>query len=318
MQMGQTKLQEWEQFGQSLERLRKGGKRALTKLSDSELTRLIDSYQALTADLARARSLNAPPSTVRYLNRLAVTAHSLIYGYSRAKEPINFRAGYDAFARAVRSVPGAVLLAHLCFWVPAAICFFLVQVDATLAYQLVPPGFYGFEPTSEAHMHEIPQLTRPVVASSIIANNVQVTFLAFALGLSAGLGTALLLIYNGVHIGAVAGWMTYQGKGAALWGWILPHGSTELIAICLAGAAGFVMGEAIWAPGLSTRVKALQRAGLLALKIELGCMVMLLMAGLIEGYVSPSSINFSARVVILVASLALWAAYFWRAGRENS
>ena len=133
--------------------------------------------------------------------------------------------------------------------------------------------------------------------------------------LTAGIGTTYVLVYNGIHIGAVAGWMSYQGQGRALWGWILPHGGTELLAICLAGAAGYLLADAMLAPGIQTRLAALQQAGLQALKIEVGCMVMLIFAGFIEGFISPSSLPFLPRIGILVVSLGLWAAYFLQAGR---
>ncbi|MEW6282964.1 MAG: stage II sporulation protein M, partial [Candidatus Eremiobacterota bacterium] len=266
-------------------------------------------------DLARARSLGAPASTVEYLNRLAVAGHSLLYGFSRPRTRVHPGQWYYAFARGVRSAPGAVLTAFLALFVPAVVSYLAVQLYPILAFDLVGPEFYDFRPTSAEHLHEIPHLVRPIAASTIISNNLQVTFMAFALGITAGIGTTLLLIYNGIHIGSVAGWMTYQGQARSLWGWIMPHGATELIAICLAGAAGYLLADAILAPGLRTRVAALQQAGSRALVIELGCMAMLLFAGLIEGLVSPSAIPFGARLAILAASLLLWGVYFFFAGR---
>ena len=313
----ERKRAEWDEFAQQILKLRQGGKSALRKLSADELSGLMDKYQSLNADLARARSFQAPNSTIAYLNELAVAAHSVLYAYSQSSAPLNWRASYDVFARSVRAVPAALLLSNLMFWIPLLLAFFTVQLNPIMAVELVPPEFYNFEPPSADHMHEIPQLTRPVVATSIIANNIQVTLLLFALGLTCGLGTTAVLIFNGVHIGAVAGWMTYQGQGRAILGWILPHGSTELIAIILAGTAGYALADAILAPGLLTRVEALKKAGLLALKIELGCMFMLLVAGLIEGLVSPSSIGFGPRIVILVSSITIWLLYFSQAGREK-
>jgi uncharacterized membrane protein SpoIIM required for sporulation len=141
--------------------------------------------------------------------------------------------------------------------------------------------------------------------------------LAFGLGLTAGLGTTWLLLFNGVHIGAVAGWMTLHGKQSALWGWIMPHGGTELLAICLAGAAGYLLAGAIIAPGQVRRATALKQVGGRALVIECGCMAMLVVAGLIEGFVSPSSIGFAARVAVLVVSLLAWGMYFCFAGHPR-
>jgi uncharacterized membrane protein SpoIIM required for sporulation len=184
-----------------------------------------------------------------------------------------------------------------------------------LGYDLVPEAFLEFDPARADNLHEIPSLIRPVASSAIIANNLQVSLLAFGLGLTAGLGTTWILASNGLHVGAVAGWMALQGKGRALWGWILPHGGTELLAICIAGAAGYVLASALVAPGLHRRSTALKNAGGRALVLEAGCMGMLLIAGAIEGFVSPSPLPFPARVAVLVASLAGWAGYYLLAGR---
>jgi uncharacterized membrane protein SpoIIM required for sporulation len=157
-----------------------------------------------------------------------------------------------------------------------------------------------------------------VVSSTIIANNIQVTFLAFGLGLTAGIGTTVLLVFNGIHLGSVAGWMTLHGKERALWGWIMPHGGTELLAICLAGAAGYLLAGAIVAPGQLRRSTALKRVGGDALIIEIGCMAMLVIAGVIEGFVSPSGIDYPSRIGVLTASLLVWAIYFLGAGRRKT
>ena len=313
----QRKQEEWDTFASDIARLNKGGKKALRKLSSEELNDLLDRYQSLSSDLARARSFQAPASTTAYLNQLAVAAHSVLYSHSSSKAPLDWRTSYDVFARSVRAVPRALILSNLMFWIPLVLAFVAVQIHPILALELVPTDFYNFEPPSADHMHEIPQLARPVVATSIITNNVQVTLLLFASGLTLGLGTTAILVFNGVHIGAVVGWMTYQGQGRAILGWILPHGSTELIAIILAGAAGYTIADAILAPGLKTRTRALRENGFLAMKIQLGCMLMLVFAGLIEGLVSPSSIGFGPRLLVLAGSLTLWGTYFSFAGRET-
>src|SRR5581483_7856743 len=124
--------------------------------------------------------------------------------------------------------------------------------------------------------------------------------------------------FNGIHLGSVAGWMTLHGKERALWGWIMPHGATELLAICLAGAAGYLLASALVAPGRLRRATALKRIGGQALTIELGCMAMLVIAGLIEGFVSPSGIDYPSRIGVLLGSLALWAIYFFGAGRSRN
>ena len=318
MQDAEEKLALWTGFYQRVQTLLRSGSRALRRLTAPELTRLIDDYQALTADLARARSLGAARETVDQLNRIAVAGHNLLYGQIRLRER---RAGFyrfGSFARAVRKHAWAVALSAIIFFASAVISFVAVQLYPSLGYDLLAEEFLDFDPASSENLHSIPSLARPVISSVIISNNIQVTLLAFGLGLTAGIGTSILLILNGIHLGSVAGWMALHGNDRALWGWIMPHGGTELLAICLAGAAGYVLASAIVAPGEVRRATALKNIGGDALAIELGCMAMLVIAGWIEGFVSPSGIDYASRIGVLLLSLAVWAVYFFTAGRGRA
>lgn len=310
------KLEQWTRFYQRAQALLRGGPRALRKLSAAELARLIDDYQALTADLARARSLGAARETVDQLNRIAVAGHNLLYGRIRLRDHSGPSYGLGGFARLARRHAWAVVLSAMVFFGAALASFAAVQLYPSLGYDLLADEFLDFDPASTDNLHEIPSLARPVISSLIISNNIQVTLLAFGLGLTAGIGTTVLLIFNGIHLGSVAGWMTLHGKDRALWGWIMPHGGTELLAICLAGAAGYLLAAAIVVPGQVRRSTALKNIGGDALVIELGCMVMLVIAGIIEGFISPSGIDYPTRIGVLVTSLGLWAIYFLGAGRK--
>lgn len=318
MQNADEKLAQWTGFHRRAQTILQSGPRALRKLTGAELTRLIDDYQALTADLARARSLGAARETVDQLNRIAVAGHNLLYGQIRLREAGATSRGFDSFARAVRKHAWAVALSALMFFGSAVISFVAVELNPSLGYDLLADEFLDFDPASPDNLHSIPSLARPVVSSLIISNNIQVTLLAFGFGLTAGIGTSVLLIFNGIHLGSVAGWMMLHGKDRALWGWIMPHGATELLAICLAGAAGYILASAIIAPGQVRRATALKQAGAQALSIELGCMVMLVIAGFIEGFVSPGALDYASRIAVLLVSIALWALYFLGAGRSRS
>ncbi len=315
-QAGDEKQRQWSALAAEILRLAKAGPRGLRSLSGAELTGLIDRYQGLTADLARARALGASPTTVDRLNRIAVAGHNLLYGHVGGARtsggPIDWAA---AFARAVRKSAWAVALSALLLFGPAFGTYAAILGHPDLGYDLVQPGFYDFNPTSEEHLHEIPGIARPVVSSGIMTHNIQVTLAVFGLGLTAGLGTAWFLVFNGISLGAIAAWLTMHGRSRALWGWVMPHGGTEMLAICLAGAAGFLLAGAILAPGRVSRATALRRIAGQALTIEIGVMCMLVVAGLIEGFVSPSSIGYPARLAILAVSVAAWAAYFLLAGR---
>ena len=316
MEESAEKLEQWARFYQRAQTLLRSGRRALRSMSGHELARLIDDYQALTADLARARSLGAARETIDQLNRIAVAGHNLLYGHIRLRQSAAPSYGIGNFARVVRKYAWAVALSAVMFFGPALVSFVAIQFNPSLGYDLVADAFLEFDPASPDNLHQIPSLARPVVSSMIISNNIQVTLLAFGFGLTAGIGTTVLLIFNGIHLGSVAGWMVLHGKDRALWGWIMPHGGTELLAICLAGAAGYILASAIVAPGLVRRSSALKNIGPDALTIELGCMVMLVIAGLIEGFVSPSDISYPSRIAVLAVSLVLWTVYFLGAGRN--
>jgi len=318
MENAEEKQLQWSRFADRVERLIRQGPRALRKLSSTDLTHLIDDYQALLADLARARSMGADHTTVAQLNRIAVAGHNLLYGQMRRQAIADGSSWFGGFARAVRRHGWAVALSALMFFGSALASYVAVLFNPALGYDLLDDSFVDFDPASPENLHNIPSIARPVVSSTIIANNIQVTFLAFGLGLTAGIGTTALLIFNGIHLGSIAGWMTLHGKQRALWGWIMPHGGTELLAICLAGAAGYLLAGAIVAPGLLRRSSALKRVGGDTLTIELGCMVMLVIAGLIEGFVSPSSLDYPSRIAVLGLSLSLWAVYFFGAGYRRS
>jgi uncharacterized membrane protein SpoIIM required for sporulation/uncharacterized RDD family membrane protein YckC len=312
-----AKRRQWREFNQLIERFEHTGRRSLWRLRPDELVRIIEEYRTLNCDLARARSMGRGSAVVRHLNNIAIRAHGILYRGTLETKRAAKGAWLKSFPREVRSHLAAVGLSALLLFGPAVVSYFAVQIHPELGYDMVPAGFLDFQPARRESLHNIPSLFRPVVASTIVTNNIQVTLLAFAFGLTAGVGTAYVLITNGVQLGAVAGWMTAKGSSSALWGWIMPHGGTELLAITLAGGAGFILARAIAAPGELRRGVALRRVAASALTIELGVMVMLVFAGLIEGFVSPSSIGFPARIAVLAASMILWISYLGLAGNRD-
>jgi uncharacterized membrane protein SpoIIM required for sporulation len=311
------KQHQWTEFARKVQHLLKRGRKELRTLTGQQLTTMIDEYQAIISDLVRARSLGAPRSTINYLNRIAVSGHNLLYGQINHTGGAKKGDWFGAFARCTRKYLWAIALSALMFFGPAVVSYCAVLMHSELGYDLIDESFLEFDPAREESLHDIPSISRPFVSSRIVANNIQVTLMAFGLGLTAGIGTTLILIFNGIHLGSIAAWMTLEGKSRALWGWIMPHGGTELMAICIAGGAGYLLASAIVNPGLIRRSAALRRVGGPALCIELGCMAMLVVAGLIEGFISPSSIGFEARIAVLVLTLLIWAAYFVSAGRRD-
>lgn len=311
----EAKRQEWNRFAELVTAIRRRGRSGLRYLGPDPLTEILRGYRSLTCDLGRARTIARNSVMVERLNQVAVQAHNVLYGRARIRPRASAGPHWVLqFPLAVRRHLAAVGLAAVLLFGTAAIAYAAVQLHPELGYDLVGPGFLDFDPAREESMHDIPGIARPVAASGYISNNVQVTFLVFGLGMTAGIGTSFVLVINGIRLGAIAGWMTARGDTRAFWGWVMPHGGTELLAIVLAGAAGFVLARAIVAPGEVSRATALRRAAMNALVIELGVMAMLVVAGLIEGFVSPSSIGFTGRILVLAGTVAFWFLYLGLGG----
>jgi uncharacterized membrane protein SpoIIM required for sporulation len=134
---------------------------------------------------------------------------------------------------------------------------------------------------------KVKELERPIMSSAIIANNVQVTFAALASGLTAGVLTLMLLITNGVSIGAVFGLYASRGIFRQIELFVLPHSVLELSAICIASGGGFLIAAAILLPGARTRREALVVNGRRAIRLITATTLMLIVAGSLEGLLSP-------------------------------
>jgi uncharacterized membrane protein SpoIIM required for sporulation len=135
---------------------------------------------------------------------------------------------------------------------------------------------------------EVQRLRGPVLASAIMANNVRVTYVAFALGMTAGIGTVFALVFNGVAaLGGPLGLYASKGIAHQILGFVAPHGVLELAAICIGGAAGLLLAAAIVLPGATTRREALVAGSRRAIRLVAASTLLLVIAGLLEGNVSP-------------------------------
>lgn len=311
-----AKRRQWREFEKEISNLHRYGKDGLRRLGADPMVQLIEGYHRLAGDLARARAIGRNSALVRHLNDIAIRAHNILYSHIKTAKPGSEVYWGYRFPIAVRRHIPAMLVSAVLTFLPAFISFASVQFRPDVGYDLVPDGWLEFEPARQESLHSFPEMTRPLVASGIISNNIQVTLFAFGLGLTAGLGTSFLLLTNGIQIGAIGGWLTAKGNGKAFWGWVMPHGGTELLAIVLAGGAGLMLAKALIAPGEMRRGVALRKVAMDALVIELGVMAMLAFAGIIEGFVSPSTIGYGARLAVLASTLVFWFGYLGFAGRR--
>jgi uncharacterized membrane protein SpoIIM required for sporulation len=294
------------------------------KLRRDELLEIPLLYRQALSSLSVARSISLDQSLTLYLESLCTRAYFFVYGTrTRLLERILnfFRKDWPD---AVRSLWAESLVSAGLMAIGAVVAFILVQADPDWFYGFIPGDLSdGRDPTaSAAELRKTlytPVSAREgmsVFAAFLFTHNAQIALFAFALGFALCLPTAALMLFNGCMVGAFLA--VYQAKGLAFeaGGWLSIHGATELFAITIAGAAGFSIGWAVTFPGERSRVDAASEAGRRAATAMAGVVVMLMVAGLLEGFARQLVQLDLVRYVIAVASLVGWCVYFYWPGKE--
>jgi uncharacterized membrane protein SpoIIM required for sporulation len=237
---------------------------SLRSLTDAELLEFGRLYRRAAAALSHSRSHGFAASETARLNAVVGRAYALLY----VSEPTGLR-GVKRFFRSElpRTVRRHGRLVGLC----AAVFLLFALAGAGLA-GLRPDLLASLDPAAAdaidqiAQRHEggqiwLDEAFRPIASSFIMANNIQVSFLAFSTGILLGLGTLFVLAYNGLVLGMIAGGVSTSPASVHFWSFVAPHGIIELPAIILSGAAGLLLGFAIVDPGEHSRLDALRLAG---------------------------------------------------------
>jgi uncharacterized membrane protein SpoIIM required for sporulation len=266
-----------------------------------------------------SRSAIFSPPGDSYLNQLVGRAHATIY----RSEPMGF-SGWRSSSRLANCVYRQawpfVLVAALLFLIPAALVGLDVYLEPQAAYWLLPPEYHQLIPLIEQKelWVDIPSLLRPFASSFIMQNNIRVAFLAFSGGVLCGLMTIWVMVMNGLILGGITGLTAYHGVGFELWTFVIGHGMIELSVIIIAGGSGLMLGWALLHPGLLRRRDALALAARQAVTLLSGCVPLLVIAGLIEGFISPAEgLPWAVKWIIGLGSGILLYAYLLLGGRER-
>ena len=294
----------WAAFADRLKRIQSKGLRAQ---HESVVREFVQEYRELTSDLARLRTASRGTDSPElfYLNRLVASAHSLLYRRRTLRLRAVVQYLFVDVPAEIRASFRPIALAAALLFVPMIVAGRAVVVKPALAATLLPPGMLAradsgvVKAKSGQGYIEDPQMLRPLMASRLVTNNVQVAFMAFAFGMTAGVMTVWVLLMNGVSIGAAIGLYMSKGIGHLIFGFIAAHGVFELSAITIAGGAGMLLAAGMLIPGERTRGAALAANGRRAIRLIGGCCLLLVFAAAIEGFVSPNaSISAAAKYAI--------------------
>lgn len=277
----------WDALERLLDQAEAKGLGALSLDDARSLSRL---YRAASSDLLWVRARAGSADVSGYLNDLVGRAYALTYPGRRVRWAEVWRFLSTGFPDVMLREWRVYVASFLVFWAGFGFGWIGMMFDPEAAPYLVPEQHLKLDPkkraAEEAENKGASAQQQTTFASFLFTHNIQVAFLAFALGVTAGVGTAIMLFSNGVLLGAL-GWV-YASKGMLtwFWAWILPHGIPEITAICIAGAAGFVLARGLVAPKGDSRRRALRREALTAVRLLLGTLALFVLAGCIEGTIS--------------------------------
>lgn len=312
----------WSAFATRVRGLRRRG---LKSLSEPEVREFAAEYRAVTTDLARLRTAarGRVLDSEFYLSRLVAAAHNLFYRHARlTPRAVAEFVGHTIPAEVRRSGLPIALSAVLLF-APGAVAYQATVHDRALARRILGDGMIaraedGARRARAGHAEyiNVDELMRPTMASSVIGNNVTVSFMVFAGGITGGVLTARELAKNGVMLGAGLGLYRNYGIIDQMLTFVASHGVLELTAITIAGGAGFLIASAVLLPGALTRKQALVARGKRAITLVCCTALFLAVAGTLEGLVSPDpDIPHAAKAAISVATALLIVLYLSLGGR---
>lgn len=293
-------------------------KRSLRALDEEELLALPLLYRQALSSLSVARETSLDRALVEYLESLCARAYFFLYGVrtpAMARLSQFFLRDWPAAMRALWPETVTALLLTVAGLIAA---YLLVSQDSSWFFSIIPPEMAsGRDPTTSAA--QLSETLRDggdkgglsVFATFLFTHNAQVAIFAFALGFAFGVPSSLLLVYNGCMLGAFFALFVPHGLGVQLGGWLAIHGTTEMFAIMIAGAAGLRIGRAVAFPGNRSRLASAAHAGRTAAVAMAGVVVMLMVAGLLEGIGRQRIQADAARYAVGGAMLLFWLAYFY-------
>lgn len=290
------------------------------RLKPAEASEFSELFRALCYDLATVRARDWGSGLERYLNDLVVRGHGAYYGSKphRGGEILSFFT--ERFPRLLRANARYFWTSTALFMGPFAISWMVVQAHPELATRVLPARILAqFDEMYSARAEEERAQRPPMEATAAgfyVRNNTSIAFRCFAMGVFFGAGTIYVLLFNGIYLGTVTGYVIAQGHGERFTSFVVSHGAFELTAIAISGAAGLVLGHAVLAPGALTRARALRERGLVAVQLALGAGGMLAVAALIEGFWSPSAVPAQAKYVVGGVLWVAVTAYLSLAGRR--
>lgn len=282
-------------------------KKGIKALPSKEVKRFLHIFRQSSHHLAYARTHYPQSSLVGYLNALIGKCHSHVYAVRKLSPESMIRYVAYEFPALLKTFRWYVLGSFGFFALGAIISLILVYLNPANAALFLPKEM--IEGIKSGAVGE-GEWNYPLMSSFIMFNNISVALRAFVLGITLGLGTLYVLFLNGALLGALTGLIYIYGNPVQYWSLILPHGIIELTAIFISGAAGLLIAKHILLPGEHSRAHALVNGAKKAASLLLGITLMLVIAGIIEGFFTPLEISEWAKLAFAAVMAVALTVYF--------
>jgi len=298
----------WTRLEQLLDETSRHGLKSLTRHQLQELGLL---YRQIGSDLAALREDPASAHFADYIQRLLARAHHTIYSSADRQNPA---AVFGFFAvtypRAFRQNLVPCVVSLVIFLGAAAAGAALTYRDPEFKTKVLGPAMVDTIDRREMWTHSIVAI-KPIASSQIMTNNMSVALTTFAAGITGGAGTIYMIAFNGMLLGVIGMACALSGMSVPLWSFVAPHGVLELPAIVIAGGAGLRLAQGLLFPGLLPRRQSVSLAGSEAVKLVLGCIPILVIAGIIEAFVSPTDLAVSLKFGMAAGLFVLLVVYLF-------
>jgi uncharacterized membrane protein SpoIIM required for sporulation len=293
-----------------LEEACKDGRRGLAKLTGPEIQELVTTYLVVTGDLSEVQTRYRDRQLSAYLSGVLASASAALYS-SRPRTVGGLARVFGAHYRvALRNTRPYILVAAAVLFGVMALTYFWVIASPEAQNGVIPPqAREALEQAGGPERNSDLRGMGPAVSGFIFFNNARVALLAFATGITAGAGTVALLIYNAYIVGALGGAYSATGNAWEFWALILPHGLLELTAICIAAGSGLRIGWSVISPGDRLRSRALAEESGEAVLAVVGVIPAFLVAALIEGLVTGTSVPVAVQMTLGVAAELAYLAF---------
>ncbi|MBU9710504.1 stage II sporulation protein M [Evansella tamaricis] len=285
--------EEWRQLEEIISSLQ----RKKNKFSGKDIHQFQRIYQKVTQHLSYSQTYFSNEDVTAYLNGLVAKSHNLLYkDQTSSMKQIRYFFS-TKFIGLLGEQWKFVIAAMILFTLGGVGSFLSVMVDPLHLYSILPAQMaQGVDPTNLGASDGM--VDASLMSASIMTNNIQVAFLAFAGGITFGILTLYILVYNGVIVGALAALFWHYGMTYEFWAYIVPHGMIELTAIFIAGGAGLLMGYKLFVPGNYSRLYQLKEQAKRSVLLLLGTMPLFIIAGLVEGFITPAALSLEAKYFV--------------------